>query len=60
MVTIPMMRRPEEVRKVRMTRIGLSLLIGVVVPLILWAVHSYYIPFDELASKIAGRIGLKL
>lgn len=60
MVTIPMMRRPEEIRQTRLRRIGLSLLIGVVVPLLLWAVHSYYMPFDVLASKIAGRIGLKL
>lgn len=60
MVTIPMMRSEGEVQAIRMRRVGLSLLIGVVVPLLLWGVHQYVMPFDELARKVAGRIGITL
>ncbi|MFC3060250.1 GumC family protein [Paenirhodobacter populi] len=60
MVTIPLMRSEAEIRAVWQRRVLLSLLIGVVVPLLLWGIHTYYMPFDELARKVAGRIGLNL
>lgn len=60
MVTIPMMRSEGEVQAIRMRRVGLSLLIGVVVPLLLWGVHQYVMPFDELARKVAVRVGITL
>ncbi|HEY0214464.1 MAG TPA: hypothetical protein VGC40_12910 [Paenirhodobacter sp.] len=60
MVTIPMMRSSIEVRTIRIRRIILSLLIGVIVPVLLFGIHYYIIPFDELASKVAGRIGINL
>ncbi|RWR29846.1 lipopolysaccharide biosynthesis protein [Sinirhodobacter populi] len=60
MVTIPLMRSREEVQRTRFRQVGLSLMIGVVLPVFLWLIHTYYMPFDELASKIAARIGLNL
>lgn len=60
MVTIPMIRSEKEVRRIQFQRIAASLLIGVVIPVMLWIVHTYYMPFDELASKVAMRIGLQL
>ncbi len=60
MVTIPMMRSLPEERAIRIRRTGLSLLIGVVIPLLLWGIHTYYMPFDELARSVASRIGVSL
>lgn len=60
MVTIPFMSSPAELRRMRLQRISLSILIGLVVPIGLWLLHTYYMPFDVLASKVAGRIGFRL
>lgn len=60
MVTIPFMRSDAELRATNLRRLALSLLIGIVVPLALWAMHNYYMPFDQFASKVATRIGFNL
>ena len=58
MVTVPYMRTAGELRRERVVRLGLSFLIGVAVPLALWGIHTYYMPFDEIAQKLAARIGI--
>ena len=58
MVTIPYIRSPGELRRERLLRLGLSFLIGVAIPVILWMIHSYYMPFDQIAQKLAARIGI--
>lgn len=59
LVVIPQMQNEAEILHVRRQRIGLSLMIGICVPLILWVVHTYYMPFDVIASKVGSKIGLK-
>lgn len=58
MVTIPYMRSRQEIIRRRMARLGLSFAIGIAIPLGLFLIHSYYMPFDQIAQKIAARIGI--
>ena len=58
MVTIPNMRSRSEILHQRLTRLGLSFAIGIAIPVGLWLVHSYYMPFDQIAQKLAARIGI--
>lgn len=58
MVTIPYMTTDAERMRQRTVRLGLSFAIGIAIPVGLWLVHSYYMPFDQIAQKIAARIGI--
>lgn len=58
LATIPYMRTRREIAQRRNLRIALSCAIGIVIPLMLWLVHTYYMPFDVIAQKLAARIGL--
>jgi polysaccharide chain length determinant protein (PEP-CTERM system associated) len=58
LATVPYMRTRREILRRRMIRIGISLAILLVVPTIMWAIHTYYMPFDMFARKVAAKIGL--
>lgn len=58
MVTIPYMRSRSEILHQRLTRLGLSFAIGIAIPVALYLIHAYYMPFDQIAQKLAARIGI--
>jgi len=58
MVTIPYMRTQGEIMRQRFARLGLSFAIGIAIPLGLFLIHTYYMPFDQIAQKLAARIGI--
>ncbi|MER5173853.1 GumC family protein [Thioclava kandeliae] len=57
MITLPYVRSREEIIRTRVMRISVSLGIFVAIPFALLMIHLYYMPFNELAQKIAARIG---
>lgn len=57
MVTIPYIRPAETPRQVNKSRLLLSLLIGLLVPVLLWLVHAYVMPFNEIIESISTRLG---
>lgn len=58
LATVPYMRTRREILRRRALRISVSLAILFVVPTIMWAIHTYYMPFDVFARKVAAKIGL--
>lgn len=58
MVTIPYMRTQGEILRQRLARLSLSFAIGIAIPLGLFLIHTYYMPFDQIAQKLAARIGI--
>jgi uncharacterized protein involved in exopolysaccharide biosynthesis len=58
LVTIPYMSTRRETLRRRILRITISLAIFLAIPISLWAIHTFYIPFDILARRIAARFGL--
>lgn len=58
LATIPYMRTKREIRRTRVRRAALSLAIGVAIPVAIWAIHTYYMPFDLIIKKVAAKLGL--
>lgn len=58
LATVPYMRTRREILRRRALRLGITLMILVAVPVAMWAVHTYYMPFDIVARKVAAKFGL--
>jgi polysaccharide chain length determinant protein (PEP-CTERM system associated) len=56
--TIPFFEDPARRMRRRTVRIASILIILVGVPAALWAVDTYYLPLDQLATRILRRVGL--
>lgn len=60
LATIPYMRTQKAIVRRNLSLLTVSLLIGVAIPVALLLIHTYYLPFDVLARKVAAKIGLYL
>jgi len=60
LVTIPYMETRAEKFKRRGFLVSMFVMVLVTVPAGLWYVHSYYIPLELLAIKVANRLGALL
>ncbi|OCX66402.1 hypothetical protein BFP70_05095 [Thioclava sp. SK-1] len=58
LATIPYLTTKTESRRRRTRQIALTAGIGIAIPVAVWVIHSYYMPFEVIAQKIAQKIGL--
>ncbi len=54
--TLPYVRSRGEIMAQRLTRVGVVLAILIIVPLAVWAVHTYYQPLDLIAEKVMNKL----
>lgn len=60
LATIPVVQTPGEVVGRRFWRVAVIVLLGVGVPALVLAVHTYYLPLDLLAERLMNKIGVRL
>lgn len=56
--TLPYIQSHREVSRQRRMRILVLLAIVIGVPLLVWALHSYYMPLDILAQRVGKKLGI--
>jgi len=57
--TLPYLQSHGEQRRRRIMNIAVTLAIIILVPLAVWAIHTYYMPLDLLAQKVGKKFGLR-
>lgn len=59
LATIPYIRSDREMNRGRIRRILVIFVVIVGVPAALYAMHTYYMPIDQIAEKIMNKIGIR-
>jgi len=56
--TIPYLETARGKLRRRLLQVFVVLAIAIGIPIVLWALHTYYMPLDLLITKVMGRLGL--
>ena len=58
LATLPYIQSRREISRQRKVRIAVTLAIMIGVPVLVWMVHTYYMPLDLLALKVGKQLGI--